>query len=278
MHTLYVTDLDGTLLNSKSAINPFTLSVINRLVAGGLPFTYATARSLESARPVTAGLDLRLPAVTYNGTFIVRPATGEILDCRTFTPMQAEHAIQTIRQARVRPLVYALIDGRERVSWVTGQENEGVLRYLSLKKGDPRMRPMTGEDGLYDGEIYYFTCIGEREELLPIYHALSENEDYHCTLQQEIYRPEYWCEIMPRAASKANGILRLKRLLGCRRIVSFGDAINDLPMFEISDECYAVANAVDALKARATGIIQSNDQDGVARWLLERAKEEHHYV
>lgn len=83
---------------------------------------------------------------------------------------------------------------------------------------------------------------------------------------------------MPRAASKANGILRLKRLLGCRRIVSFGDAINDLPMFEISDECYAVANAVDALKARATGIIQSNDQDGVARWLLERAKEEHHYV
>lgn len=28
----------------------------------------------------------------------------------------------------------------------------------------------------------------------------------------------------------------------CDRIVSFGDALNDIPMFQISDECYAVEN------------------------------------
>ena len=47
--------------------------------------------------------------------------------------------------------------------------------------------------------------------------------------------------------------------------------MNDLPMFEISDEAYAVANAVDELKAAATGIIESNEDDGVAKWLLRHA-------
>lgn len=39
--------------------------------------------------------------------------------------------------------------------------------------------------------------------------------------------------------------------------------------FRISDECYAVENAVEELKAIATGVIGSNEQDGVAKWLLE---------
>ena len=74
---------------------------------------------------------------------------------------------------------------------------------------------------------------------------------------------------MPAKATKAEAIGQLKKLWDCDRVVSFGDAINDIPMFEISDECYAVENAVDELKAIATGIIGSNENDGVARWLKE---------
>ncbi len=89
-------------------------------------------------------------------------------------------------------------------------------------------------------------------------------------MQQELYRPEYWCEIMPTLATKANAIRKLKNMWGCTRVISFGDAINDIPMFEISDECYAVENAVDELKAVATGIIESNEDDGVAKWLMNQ--------
>lgn len=74
---------------------------------------------------------------------------------------------------------------------------------------------------------------------------------------------------MPAKASKANAIRKLKEIWGCSRIISFGDAVNDIPMFDISDECYAVENAVDELKAVATGIIGSNEEDGVAKWLLD---------
>ena len=136
-----------------------------------------------------------------------------------------------------------------------------------MRKGDRRFRAVMDEEALYEGEIFYFTCIGEKEELMPVYDIFSNDGRYRCTIQQELYRPEYWCEIMPSQASKSNAIRKLKQIWGCTRIISFGDSINDIPMFEVSDECYAVANAVDELKHLATGIIGSNEEDGVARWL-----------
>lgn len=59
---------------------------------------------------------------------------------------------------------------------------------------------------------------------------------------------------MPPSVNKASAVLKLKELLGCGRIVSFGDGINDIPMFKISDERYAVKNAAAELKAIATDI------------------------
>ena len=50
---MYVTDLDGTLLNQKDRINKKSLEIINGLVEEGMLFTYATARSLVSASVVT---------------------------------------------------------------------------------------------------------------------------------------------------------------------------------------------------------------------------------
>jgi len=49
--------------------------------------------------------------------------------------------------------------------------------------------------------------------------------------------------------------------------VVFGDGKNDIDMFEMADECYAVENAVDELKALATKVIAGNNEDAVAKWL-----------
>lgn len=42
---------------------------------------------------------------------------------------------------------------------------------------------------------------------------------------------------------------------------------NDIDMFELADESYAVQNADEQLKRYATSVISSNDEDGVAHWL-----------
>ena len=277
MRTLYVTDLDGTLLNTESRINPESLSIINELVEQGMLFTYATARSLESASVVTEGLRLTMPVIVYNGAFIMRPRQeasrpGEILYSQFFTREEAGFIRENLEKAGISPLVYSFIRERESVSWNTARENEGIKHYLSNRRWDRRLRPLESAEGLYDGNIFYYTCIGEKEELMPLYEVFSRDRRLRCTIQQELYRPEYWCEVMPGKATKAQAIRTLKDMYGCDRVVSFGDAINDIPMFELSDECYAVENAVPELKSAATGIVGSNDGDGVAKWLRENVK------
>lgn len=72
---------------------------------------------------------------------------------------------------------------------------------------------------------------------------------------------------MPFEASKANAIKQLQKILECDRVIVFGDGRNDIDMFELADESYAVQNADEQLKRYATSVISSNDEDGVAHWL-----------
>jgi Cof subfamily protein (haloacid dehalogenase superfamily) len=264
---LYVTDLDGTLLNSKKKLSEFTIKTINDLVNKGMCFSYATARSLSSASIVTNGLTTNIPVIIYNGTFIVNAYTKEKLFSLYFSEEEIKTIVDILDKYSIFPLVYGYINGEEKVSWIIKKENDGIRRYINSRKGDMRLRPIESKNELYCGELFYFTCIGTKNELIGIYEYLNKLDIFTCTLQQELYCEEYWCEIMPKNATKGNAIVKLKEKLNCKKIISFGDAINDIPMFKISDESYAVENAVDELKKYATRIIMSNDKDGVAKWL-----------
>ena len=107
---------------------------------------------------------------------------------------------------------------------------------------------------LLQGGTYYFTFIHTKEALAPLWEELKDLPWLNLTFQQELYRQEYWLEITSEQATKAQAALRLKQELGCTRLVAFGDAMNDLPQ----------------VKAAATAVIGSNEEDGVARFLLER--------
>jgi hydroxymethylpyrimidine pyrophosphatase-like HAD family hydrolase len=80
----------------------------------------------------------------------------------------------------------------------------------------------------------------------------------------------HWIDIHHSGASKGVACKALKSLLGFERIICFGDSDNDLSMFEVADECYAPANANDAIKTAATAVIGSHNEDGIAKFLRER--------
>jgi Cof subfamily protein (haloacid dehalogenase superfamily) len=267
MKILYISDLDGTLLNSNAKLSKNTIKIINDLVNKGMYFSYATARSLSSASIVTNGLILDLPVIIYNGTFIINTETEEKLFSLYFNEYEKKIVMDILDKCSLYPLVYGYVNGKERVSWLTAKENDGIKRYLDLRKGDNRLRPIGNKSELYSGELFYFTCIGEKYEFLKIYEYFKDSNEFTCTLQKELYCDSYWCEIMLKNATKGNAIINLKEKLGFDKIISFGDAINDISMFNVSDESYAVENAVDELKNISTGIIKSNNEDGVANWL-----------
>ena len=262
--TLYVSDLDGTLLRSNERTSAYTNRVINRLTAQGMLFSYATARSFHTAKKVTAGLTAHIPLIVYNGAFVIDSTTGENLLENVFDDTVSA-LLDDLFVHEIFPIVYAFVDGQEKFSFVPELCTRGMRLFLDSRKGDVRTRAVNSIQALCAGRIFYITCIDEPERLLPLYEKYSGM--FHCVYQKDIYSGEQWLEIMPQAASKANAIRQLKSLLNCERLVVFGDGQNDIDMFQLADEGYAVENADDELKRLATAVIPSNDADGVAHWL-----------
>lgn len=269
MRTLYVSDLDGTLLRHDETLSAYTCETLNRLIGAGVIFSFATARSAVTARRVTSGLTAAFPIIVYNGAFLLDHRDGRVLWSSRFSAPERKEIFSLLGEYAIEPIVYATPRGRESFSYLPERLSAEARAFVATRRGDPRDRPLQDPAALPEGDPFYFTCIGDAGRLAAAYDQLKEK--FYCTFQQDIYTGAHWLEIMPRNVSKANAVQRLKALLQCDRVVSFGDAVNDLPMFEVSDECYAVENAAPQLKEAATGIIPCNEADGVAGWLAEHA-------
>jgi len=269
MSTLYVSDLDGTLLRSDERTSEYTNQVINTLAEKGVLFSYATARSYITAKKVTKGMNAKIPLIVYNGAFVIDNVTEEILLANYFDG-SVQDVLEDLFEREVYPIVYARIDGVEKFSFVPVLCTKGMNKFLESRAGDIRTRAVDILVELKKGDIFYITCIDTTEKLEPLYEKYKEM--YHCVYQKDIYTGEQWLEIMPKEATKSNAIKQLRKQLNCDKLVAFGDGKNDIDMFECADEAYAVENAHEDLKKYATGIIKANDEDGVAKWLEENCK------
>jgi len=267
--TLYVSDLDGTLLHRDQTLSSFSAATINALVAEGMLFSYATARSVHTAGVITAALDKNIPVIVYNGTFILENGTHKRLLSNTFSPAEAQQILAVCNAGGVYPFTYAFLDGAERFSYIEQRLSADMQEFLTIRGEDSRRRP-TDEENLSQGEVFHFVAMDCAEKLYPLYEKLKDS--YTCHYGNDMYSGKPWLEIHPKSATKANAVLALKKLLGCDKVVCFGDGKNDISMFCIADECYAVANAAPELKAIATDVIGDCDTDAVAKWLLKNRK------
>ena len=264
MSKLYVSDLDGTLLRSDQVTSDYTNQVINTLVDKGMLFSYATARSLITAKKVTMGIQAKIPLIVYNGAFVIDNVTEEILIANYFDDTVFT-LLDDLFNNNIYPIVYSYIKGSEKFSFVPELCTKGMNKFIERRNGDVRTNAVSSLAELKLGNVFYITCIDDSEKLKPLYNKYKDT--YHCVFQTDIYTKDKWLEIMPIEASKSNAIKQLQTMLGCEKLIAFGDGINDIDMFQIADESYAVANSHEELKKHATAVISSNDEDGVAKWL-----------
>lgn len=90
--TLYVSDLDGTLLRSDQTLSAFTVDAIRCLRDQGMIFSYATARSFPTAVKVTPDIAPEIPVIVKNGAHIMETGTGRRLFSTYFSAAHIRHA------------------------------------------------------------------------------------------------------------------------------------------------------------------------------------------
>lgn len=276
MKTLFVSDLDGTLLTAKETVSEYSMRLLNKLIdEDGVLFTYATARSLNSAAKAVWGLRQNLPVILYNGAIIMEPWNGNKLYNSHFTGTVRADIRRILHEYDVWPLVYSFLGNKERVSWLRGRETEGMKRYLSRRAGDPRLNPVDSPDELKDDEIFYYTYIDAKERTDVLHAVFEKDARFRCIYQQETYQSDYWLEIMPAGTSKGAAATVLKERLGAEKLVAFGDALNDRELFRAADEAYAVENADEELKKAATAVIGYSEEDSVSKFIRDNLEKYH---
>lgn len=263
--TLYITDLDGTLLRSDTSLSGYSVSALNSFIERGVMFTYATARSFMSASPLVKDLRLKCPAVIFNGVFVIDPQTGKHLIENTYSEKCQRMARELFTAENIAPLVYSYINGEEKVSYLENRLDD-VKSYVDSRRGDKRLRPVSDYKALFEGDIFYFTVIDPRDIKL-LDGVFTEENGFSRNVQKDTYDDMIWYEIYDKSASKANAVRQVAELVHADELVCFGDNFNDISMIEAADIGVAVENAADAVKKAADIIIGSNNDDGVARFI-----------
>ena len=269
MKTLYVSDLDGTLFNTEKALTPATVQLLNECIRRGALFAVATARMPYGCDRRLEALRLSAPSVLTNGVFLYDFEAKRYLSAETIPDEAAHRVLDVFARHNVKVFLYTFADGQIGIHYndpaLTGQTQYYSRRALESCAA-VTMEPDLGAQ-ISGGSAFYFACTGAREALEPVVSAVDALDGVSCAFYLNIYNGLYCVEVFSHRASKRNALTRLKTMLGCDELVVFGDNLNDLSMFEIADRSYAVANALDIVKERATGTIGSCNEDGVARFL-----------
>lgn len=270
IETLYITDLDGTLFNNNGNISGASINIINSLIDKGMNFTFATARSIYSAKPLTSELNINVPYILMNGVSVYNPINNLYVKNEYIPSNVSSEIIRTFKENNLNCFMFR-IDNNILTAYFTEITSQVMQSFAESRKNNYNKPFIQCRDfiDVADDNTVYYTVTGEYEKLLPTKKAVESVKGINYAFYQDTYTNKYFLEIFSETASKANGIRFLQNEYGFDRIVCFGDNLNDMAMFDKSDIRVAVDNAVPELKKLADYITLSNQNDGVAKWLSE---------
>lgn len=272
---IYISDLDGTLLNDSAELSHFSRRNLNRLIKKGLNFTIASARSIISIQQMLKGLKIKLPIIEFNGAYISDFETGEHIQINEISPKIKEKIFFDILESYQFPIISSF-DGTRDSLYYVDTLNEGSQWYINnrITTHDIRLKKISSLEPILDEHVVCITIIDKKEKLEKLRVDLKKGygEMIELHLNENSYSPGwYWLTIYDAKATKDKAIKKLKKMtshMSCDLIV-FGDSINDIKMFKEATVAIAVSNAKEIVKKYADLIIGSNNEDSVIKYLLK---------
>jgi len=268
---LYVSDLDGTLLDGEGQLPEDSVRRLNRLIDQGLNFTIATARNYDSAYPLLRGLNLKHPIILFNGVYLTELHTGANIFFSDFISPEIIGTMMAMVMPRgIEPFIYTYGD-RHRV-YFKNASNPGAQAYVDSLASDDRMQKVDEFIFSQSERISGFLLIDTCEALEPVYNELCSLyvDDLNIYFAKDVSNTGFhWLQSFHQEANKGKMLKRMTQHLGISLAdtVVFGDYLNDLDMFKVSGHAIAVENALPEVKSAAHKVIASNVDQGVITYL-----------
>lgn len=275
MKTLYISDLDGTLLNEHALISDETANGINALIEKGLNFSVATARTHATVEKMLKKVNISVPVILMNGVAIFDLKEKSYVSVQNISKNGKNILFNAIKEYLHSGFVYC-IDNNELSTYYENTDSPNAKQFIEERE-KIYGKKFTHVESFFDcmnRNVVYYSIDDKKEKLEKAYKAISECADLHAEFYRDIYNQDHWyLEVCASTASKKNAVNTLRKLFDFDRVISFGDNLNDIPMFQASDEAYAVANAKEEVKKAATAVIDSNTNNGVVKFICQKTKE-----
>ena len=270
--TLYVSDLDGTLLDRNSQLSEESISTLNRLINEcGVNFTIATARTPATVVGIMERIHSRLPFIVMNGAATWDNIGRRFISTSPFDNSTLEQVCNIFEAHGLNPMVYRRNGNSIEVhhcGQFSPQEQEFVEERKRLSKkfhlNDPAYK-------INDNEALLIFAMNDYSRLKPIYNDVIKHINCSSVCYHDIFDPSAGLmETYAPGVSKAVAIRRLADEIGAERLIVFGDNRNDIPMMKIADYAVAPENAIDEVKAIAHEVIGPNYTHSVAQFIASQ--------
>ena len=250
---LIATDLDRTLLRTDRTISPYTAGVFARLQGAGIPIVFATARSHHNIANILS----IIPAdgIIGNGGAIVTFGKTEVYRAL----MDIEITNEILRRLSKSPDCGYISAENDKAYFYDDPTTEHRAWAKTLTLGFPKFWDFS-------------------QMLTAPAHKITAQIDHKAAADLVADMPdvgvlgffdEPWTRFAHINATKWRALAALAEYLKIdpAHIAAFGDDYNDIEMLENTGISVAVANAIPKAIAAAKYACDSNDNDGVAKWL-----------
>lgn len=249
---LVVTDMDGTLLNSKSEVSDRFFTVYEQLKKHQIQFIAASGRQYYSIVDRFESIKNEITIVAENGAFAMH-GNQELFTAE----LPLEHIEQCINTLRSLNNVYIVLCGKK-AAYIETRDEQFINMFKNYYSEYKLVDDLTEikDDTFFKIAAYHFDCSETH-----IYPAVKHLED----ALQVIVSGEHWLDISHSNANKGFALNILQQQLGISKeeTMVFGDYNNDLTMLALADFSYAMKNAHPNVKKIAKFSTESNDNLGV---------------
>ena len=258
-------DLDGTLLNERKELTPYSRKVLEKAVSQGVTVLVATGRPISGVPEELRNFQGMRYALTANGARILDLKEDKVLYESLVSTKSAEKILGVFEQYDTLREVY--FDG---ISYVQQEAMAELEKYVA----NPSMREYIRATKRTAKDVR--EKVREMNRGLDKVHAMFQHPKERMAAWEDLKKIpditissalENNIEINGKDVNKGKGLLKLGELLGIRReeIMACGDGMNDLAMLQEAGFAVAMENGVAEVKDAADYITVSNEEDGVAK-------------